>query len=392
MKDLWFRGSKCVFAVMFVVLGSCVFAQAQWVTMSGSAPMPVNAFFGGNDAGGLQLPLCQAVFEGTTHPGKVFEKACIITYGGHEVYVRDRYSVYVGRVRWQQGPGTQMGNLTAIETGTEGGVPRYLCQAQFVSEGKYIGTYPGKVVDGKCNIGWYSKEFQVANYKVGFDATPLEPVWFRAKIYRIVSIKTGKGVDITGASTANGAVLQQWSDTHVGQQQWQIKWKGAGYYQIRSFLTGKCLKAGADDKARSWAPVTMWDCADSNDQMWSITNGDTPVQQFIVSKSNKKKLTLEQGYSDDGANILLWEHNGAPFQLWRFETVSTPATLEFECRQSLDGQVALNLAGDKRWLPGIGDNLCAGTRNPQGTIACFSAQIAKGVGLSPAIAACKAKV
>ena len=135
----------------------------------------------------------------------------------------------------------------------------------------------------------------------------------------------------------------------------------------------------------------MWDCADSDDQMWSVNNGDTPVQQFIVSKSIGKKLTLEQGYSDDGANILLWEHSGAPYQLWRFETVSTPATLEHECRESLEGQVAWNQTGSTSWLPANISNLCTGTRNPQGTIACFRDQIARGVNWSPAIAACKAR-
>lgn len=46
------------------------------------------------------------------------------------------------------------------------------------------------------------------------------------------------------------------------------------------------------------------------------------------------------------------------------------------CYNAIQGKIAWNKAGNKQWSPGNIKNLCAGTKNPQGTINCFRSQIA----------------
>lgn len=382
-----------ILAAILVCLSSLNAAAqvySQWVQLENVDQMPVNAFIGGKDADGLELPLCRALNRGAWHPGKVFRKSCIITFAGKEIYVREGYQIYLGRVRWQPGPGTAAGNNTAIVAGEENEIPRYLCQAVFAQDGKYIGTYPGKVVDGKCNVGWASKEFLVDNYSVGFDATPLQADWFRNKIYRIVSVQSSRGIETGDAKRSDGAGLLQRSDNKSIGQQWQIAWAGAGYYQIRSFGSDVCLDAGsASSKANG--PLKLAACASVNSQMWTFRNFDDPRQQIITSKSTGRVLHVDLARMDDGAAIWLWERNNGPFQRWRFETVVTPATFEFQCKQDVQGRVAWNYAGDMKWLPKNLDDLCNRTANPDATVYCFTQSMKKKDDWDAAVKSCKAK-
>jgi hypothetical protein len=40
--------------------------------------------------------------------------------------------------------------------------------------------------------------------------------------YKIVSRSSGKVLDVPGASTANGAIIEQWTDNGGQNQQWSL--------------------------------------------------------------------------------------------------------------------------------------------------------------------------
>ncbi len=383
------------FVLMMVALA--VFAGAaigqedpHWVRASELAPLPLNAEIGGADRDGLKLPLCWSLNLGGTRVGKVFQKKCLISLGGREITTSGAYLVYVGRVRWQTGPSTQMGNLNAITGAIENGLVRPLCQAGLTADGEFRGTYAGKVVDGKCLVGWASREWPVDTYKVGFDNTPLQAAWFSNKIYRIVSIKSSKGIKTADPNRAAGSGLLQSGDTKTTNEQWQMFWEGGGYYRIRSFTTNTCLDSTGTTPTTN-APLQLRPCVISDSQMWTITAYEAG-KSLITSKDTRRVLHVDLGRMDDGAAIYLWERNNGPFQLWRFETVDSQYRRNFQCIESLDGQVAWNRAGNKNWLADNRQELCMGTKNPEGTIACFVDFITKKQDdWGQAIQACKAK-
>lgn len=374
-----------------VFVGDAVAQQdPHWAETSDTQNLPINAELGGSDRDGLKLPLCWAGHLGGIHPGKVFRNQCLIPYGGKEITKSGQYVVYVGRIRWQIGPSVQRGNLNAINGAMENGLIRPLCQAALTADGEFRGTYPGKVIDGKCFVGWASREWPVDTYKVGFDNTPLQAAWFSNKIYRIVSIKSSKGIKTKDPNRAAGSGLQQSGDTKTTNEQWQMYWEGGGYYRIRSFTTNTCLDSTGVTSTTN-GPVQLRPCAIADSQMWSISNFE-PGQSIITSKDTRRVLHVDLGLMDDGAAIYLWERNNGLFQRWRFETVSTPATLQYQCEASLNNQVAWNQAGITKWEFRNQKMLCAGTRNPDATIACFVDFIkTKKDDLDQAIQACKAK-
>jgi hypothetical protein len=375
-----------------VVFSGAAIAQKDphWVQTSGTEPLPINAEIGGSDKDGLKLPLCWSLDLGGTRAGKVFQKKCLIPLGGREITTSGPYLVYVGRVRWQTGPATQMGNLNAITGAIENGLVRPLCQAGLTADGEFRGTYAGKVVDGKCLVGWASREWPVDRYKVGFDSTPLQYAWFSNKIYRIVSIKSGKGIKTIDPNRAAGSGLLQSGDTKTTNEQWRMYWMGGGYYLIHSFTTNMCLDSTGVTRTTN-GPVQLRQCSPIDSQMWTVSTYEAG-KSLITSKDTGRVLNVNLGSVDDGAAINLWERNNAPNQLWRFETVSTPASLQYQCEASLDGQVAWNRAGSTNWKFANQQRLCVGTKNPEGTIACFVDFIKTKIDDSvQAIEACRTK-
>ncbi|MFD9405750.1 RICIN domain-containing protein, partial [Streptomyces sp. NPDC059989] len=50
--------------------------------------------------------------------------------------------------------------------------------------------------------------------------------------YRLVSVRSGKALDVNGFSTADGTRIQQWTDQNTANQQWRLRSTGDGYYEL----------------------------------------------------------------------------------------------------------------------------------------------------------------
>lgn len=62
--------------------------------------------------------------------------------------------------------------------------------------------------------------------------------------YVLVNRNSGKALDVAGASTADGAAVEQWSRHDGPNQQWQFVDSGDGYYRLKSKNSGKVLDVG----------------------------------------------------------------------------------------------------------------------------------------------------
>ncbi|WP_189276156.1 RICIN domain-containing protein, partial [Kitasatospora griseola] len=58
---------------------------------------------------------------------------------------------------------------------------------------------------------------------------------------RLVSVYSGKVLDVAGPSAANGAVVHQWEWNNGDNQKWRIEPVGDGYYRLVSVYSGKVL-------------------------------------------------------------------------------------------------------------------------------------------------------
>ncbi|GGU15679.1 hypothetical protein GCM10010178_04050 [Lentzea flava] len=125
----------------------------------------------------------------------------------------------------------------------------------------------------------------------------------------IVGGQSGRCVDISGASTANGAQAQLW-DCHGGTNQRFTHTSGK---QLQVY-GNKCLAANNGGTGNGTA-VVIWDCNSQTSQQWNVNaNGTiTGVQSGLCLDANGAGTA-------NGTRIILWTCSGGANQQWSLRT------------------------------------------------------------------------
>ncbi|MEU8814808.1 RICIN domain-containing protein [Actinoplanes sp. NPDC048796] len=109
---------------------------------------------------------------------------------------------------------------------------------------------------------WYAAALAPALIIVATSALPSEAAALPATggTYQLKVAKSGKCVDVPGASSANGALLQQWGcTTGAAWQQFKLVAAGSNYL-LQNVSSGKCIDVpGAS--ATSGVQLQQWGCA-----------------------------------------------------------------------------------------------------------------------------------
>jgi hypothetical protein len=121
--------------------------------------VPVNSVIGGQEPG-RQLPVCRAAYQTGVHPGKVIEGKCYIGWGGSEIALAGFEILTSDGVNlgWIAGPAVP-GN--AVIGGQEPGRQLAVCRTAYSS-----GVHPGKVIEGRCFIGYGGQEVALPSFEV----------------------------------------------------------------------------------------------------------------------------------------------------------------------------------------------------------------------------------
>jgi fibronectin type 3 domain-containing protein len=162
---------------------------------------------------------------------------------------------------------------------------------------------------------------QVVNITWGADAQPV----INGR-YIVVNRNSGKVMEVAGASTNNGANIQQNAYTNGLNQQWDIvPFSSAGgdvsFFAITAAHSGKA----ADVNNFSYADggnVQQWDNLQGANQQWFseyVSNG----WFCIRSRWSGKYLDVSGASTANGANIFQWTGNGGLNQQWRLIPASS---------------------------------------------------------------------
>ncbi len=129
----------------------------------------------------------------------------------------------------------------------------------------------------------------------------------------ITNVLSGKTLDVTNASTADGARIQQWAINGGMQQNWHFLPNGNNYV-IVSALSGDALDV-TNASSADGTPIQQWAQNGGEQQLWSIE----PAGQFsnIVNVLSSKALDVTNASTANGAPIQQWSLNGDPQQLWQ---------------------------------------------------------------------------
>ncbi|MEU7476950.1 RICIN domain-containing protein [Lentzea sp. NPDC042327] len=138
--------------------------------------------------------------------------------------------------------------------------------------------------------------------------------------YVLVDRNSGKALDVSGASAADGTRIIQWSRTDAANQQWQFVDSGGGYYRIRSRSSGKVLDVSGASAADGAAVVQWSDNNGSNQQFRAADSDGGHVR--LIARHSAKAVDVRGGSTADNADVVQNTDTGAASQQWQLVKLS----------------------------------------------------------------------
>ncbi|MFD9561281.1 RICIN domain-containing protein [Streptomyces sp. NPDC059994] len=134
--------------------------------------------------------------------------------------------------------------------------------------------------------------------------------------YRLVSVHSGKVLDVNGFSTADGTRIQQWTDQNTANQQWRLRPTEDGYYELVNRNSGKVLGIKGDSTAESAAAEQQTDSS-STSQEWRIDEVSGSDVVTFTSRRSGRVLDVSGGSTAAGAAVIQHHGKGSANQQWR---------------------------------------------------------------------------
>jgi Ricin-type beta-trefoil lectin domain-like len=139
--------------------------------------------------------------------------------------------------------------------------------------------------------------------------------------YKLLNVLSGKALDVSGGSLANGAQVQQWTDNGSPAQQWDFGALPDGSYRIRNVGSGKVLDVKGFSKENG-APLIQWDDFGNPNQRFVVTDLGSGV--VSLSAKHSGKLVEIGGLSRaDGAAAQQWAGAGVDSQKWKLVSLGS---------------------------------------------------------------------
>ncbi|GAQ66518.1 MULTISPECIES: RICIN domain-containing protein [Streptomyces] len=139
--------------------------------------------------------------------------------------------------------------------------------------------------------------------------------------YKLVSVRSGKVLDVNGFSTADGTRIQQWTDQSTANQQWRLKPAGGGYYELVNRNSGKVLGVAGNSTAKSAATEQQTDSS-ATSQEWRIDDvSGASGAVTLTSRRSGQVLDVSGASTARGAAVIQYPGKGGTHQQWKLVKV-----------------------------------------------------------------------
>ena len=133
--------------------------------------------------------------------------------------------------------------------------------------------------------------------------------------FRVVNRRSGKVLDVSGASTGDGADVIHWPWNGGANQQWSLRPGYDGSFRLRNVHSGKVLDNPGASRTDG-QPMDQWADTDSPNQWWKLVPAGTGGHFNLVNGSSGLCLDVEAASTEDGARIVQMPADGAAGQEW----------------------------------------------------------------------------
>jgi glucosylceramidase len=162
-------------------------------------------------------------------------------------------------------------------------------------------------------VSWTGQSFNytlpagaLATFKWNTSDVPL------SRVFEISSKSNGKALEITGASTANNAILQQHTWGSALNQKWRMVDAGNGYVRIVNQNSNKSLQIVGGVTSNGNA-VEQYDWNSNATQAWLVQKQSDGTYRILNKNSNK---SLDTPGSAEDQDLQQWDWTGADNQRW----------------------------------------------------------------------------
>ncbi len=156
-----------------------------------------------------------------------------------------------------------------------------------------------------------------ATYTGGTGGGPIADGTYSLLPTHIPSTLSPRCVDVSGASTASGADVFQWTCHGGANQRWQLTHQGSGIYELRpSHATTRCL---AVQNGWGGSDVIQSTCNGSAGQRWLIRAVSTGVYELRPQSSTNRCMYVSRSSTANGADVVLATCNGQASQRFRIQ-------------------------------------------------------------------------
>ncbi|MGW9047744.1 RICIN domain-containing protein [Streptomyces lydicus] len=134
--------------------------------------------------------------------------------------------------------------------------------------------------------------------------------------YRLVSVRSGKALEVNAFSTADGTRIQQWTEQGTANQEWKLRPTGGGYYELVNRNSGKVLGIAGNSTAEGAVAEQQTDRS-SPSQEWKIKEVGGSGAVTFTSRRSGQVLDVSAGSTAQGAAVVQYPSRGGTNQQWK---------------------------------------------------------------------------
>lgn len=144
-------------------------------------------------------------------------------------------------------------------------------------------------------------------------------------IYKLTHKGTNQCLDVSDASTQQGANVQQYTSNDSDAQRWVITKESDGFYKLTHRGTNQCLDVD-NNSSQAGANVQQWTDLGTDAQRWKIelmTDGHFK----LTHKNTNLCLDVANNSAEPRTNVQQWTDNANDAQRWKLDLVKPITTL-----------------------------------------------------------------
>ncbi|MBR6598909.1 MAG: RICIN domain-containing protein, partial [Oscillospiraceae bacterium] len=143
-------------------------------------------------------------------------------------------------------------------------------------------------------------------------------------VYKIKNAKSGLYLDVFEGAAANSTNVQQWAGNETRDSiSWQLQSAGDGYYYLVSQVGDKSFALDVSaKKTADGTNIEIYTMKEGENQKFKLVpNADGTFKILTKISGDKSCVEVEDGSTQQGANIQQWQVNNSAQQNWIIETL-----------------------------------------------------------------------